>query len=191
MTELTKTLDFNLHIKSGDTKLLDDATTKARQVYNKTLEQYFNTSKNFETIRKNLPTEINLIKNSVQLIADKTYEAIQNYYNYDNYNRPKQKDDWFPLRSNHGEGYELTLGENNNIKFRISAIPYGDKVRGMLQGSDEHIALVKQALQSDNWRVGTSEVVKKNGNWQLHVNVTHKNAEVTNTKDTQHLSEWM
>lgn len=65
MTELTKTLDFNLQIKSGDTTLLDDATTKARQVYNKTLEQYFNTSKNFETIRKNLPTEINLIKNSV------------------------------------------------------------------------------------------------------------------------------
>jgi hypothetical protein len=49
--ELTKTLDFDLQIESGDTIILDDATTKARTVYNKTLEQYFNTSKNFETIR--------------------------------------------------------------------------------------------------------------------------------------------
>ena len=184
--ELTKTLDFNLNIKSSDTSILDDATSKARTVYNKTLEQYFNTSKNYETIREDVPNEVNLIKNSVQLIADKTYDAIKNYYDYDDYNRPRQKDDWFPLRSNHGEGYKLTL-ENGEINFRISAIPYGDKVRGTLDGSNEHIALAKQAVQNDDWRVGTSEVVKQNGDWQLHVNVTHKNAEVTNPKETRTL----
>ena len=184
--ELTKTLDFNLNIKSGDSKILDDATSKARTVYNKTLEQYFNTNKKYETIREELPNEINLIKNSVQLIADKTYDAIQNYYDYDTYNRPRQKNRWFPLRSNYGEGYKLTL-ENNEITFRISAIPYGEKVRGTLDGSDEHLALAKQALQDNDWRVGTSEVVKQNGNWQLHVNVTHKVAEVTDPTKTRTL----
>jgi putative transposase len=184
--ELTKTLDFDLQIESGDTSILDDATSKARTAYNKTLEQYFNTSKNYETIREDLPNEVNLIKNSVQLIADKTYDAIQNYYDYDNYNRPRQKDDWFPLRSNHGEGYKLTL-ENGEVTFRISAVPYGDKVRGTLEGSDEHLALAKQALQDDDWRVGTSEIVKQNDNWQLHVNVTHKTAEVTAPTETRTL----
>jgi IS605 OrfB family transposase len=184
--ELTKTLDFDLNIKSGDTSVLDDATSKARLVYNKTLDQYFNTSKNYETIREDLPNEVNLITNSVQLIADKTYDSIQNYYEYEDYNRPQQKDDWFPLRSNHGEGYNLTL-EDNKINFRISAVPYGDKVRGTLHGSNEHITLVKQALQNDNWRVGTSEVVKQNGDWQLHVNVTHKTAEVTAPTETRTL----
>lgn len=184
--ELTKTLNFDLQIESGDASILDVATSKARQVYNKTLEQYFNTSKNYETIRKDLPNEINLIKNSVQLIADKTHDAIQNYYEYEDYNRPRQKDNWFPLRSNHGEGYNLTL-ENNKVTFRISAVPYGEKIRGTLKGSDEHLALVKQALQNDNWRVGTSEIVKQNGNWQLHVNVTHNTAEITAPTDTQTL----
>lgn len=190
MTEhsLTKTLDFDLNIESGDASTLDDATSKAWQAYNKTLEQYFNTSKNYETIREDLPSEVNLIKNSVQLIADKTYSAIQNYYDFDNYNRPHQKDDeHYPLRSNHGEGYKLTLGENGEINFRISAVPHGDKVRGTLDGRDEHLALAKQALQDDDWRVGTSEVVKQNDNWQLHVNVTHKNAEVTSPTETRTL----
>jgi len=184
--ELTKTLDFDLQIESGDTSILDDATSKARTVYNKTLKQYFNTNKNFETIREELPNEVNLIKNSVQIIADKTYDAINNYYKYDDYNRPRQKEDWFPLRSNHGEGYKLTL-EDNKVTFRISAVPHGDKVQGTLEGSDEHLVLAKQALQNDDWRVGTSEVVKQNGKWQLHVNITHETAEVTAPKETQTL----
>jgi putative transposase len=187
MTELTKTLDFNLNIESGNTTVLEDATTESRTAYNKTLEYYFNTSKNFDTIREELPDEINLIKNTVQLIADKTYDSIQNYYENEDHNRPKQKDDdYYPLRSNHGEGYQLTV-ENDAVKFRISAIPYGQKVRGKLEGCDEHLILVKNALEGDNWRVGTSEVVEKNGNWQLHINITHETATVQSPTETQTL----
>jgi hypothetical protein len=165
MTELTKTLDFDLNIKSGNTTVLEDATTKSRTAYNKTLEYFFNTNKTFDAIREELPDKINLIKNTVQLIADKTYESIQNYYENEDHNRPKQKDDeYYPLHSNHGEGYQLTV-ENDAVKFRISAIPYGQKVRGELEGCDEHLNLLKNALEDDNWRVGTSEVVEKDGKW--------------------------
>jgi hypothetical protein len=44
MTELTKTLVFNLAIESDDATVLNDATRKARTVYNKTIEYYFETS---------------------------------------------------------------------------------------------------------------------------------------------------
>jgi len=187
MTELTKTLDFNLDIESGNTTVLEDATSKSRTAYNKTLEYYFNTSKTFDTIREELPDEINLIKNTVQLIADKTYESIQNYYENEDHNRPKQKDDeYYPLRSNHGEGYQLTV-EDDAVKFRISAIPYGQKVRGKLEGCDEHLNLMKNALNGDDWRVGTSEVVKKEGDWQLHINITHETATVQSPTESRTL----
>ena len=185
--ELSKTLHFDLNITSGDTRVLDDATAKSRIVYNKTIDYHFNTSKNYKTIQEELSDEVNLIKNSVQILVDKTYDAIENYYEYDDYNRPQQKDDnYYPLRSNHGEGYELTR-ENDDVTFRISAVPHGQKVRGTLQGSDTHLSLVKQALHSDNWRVGTSEVVYQNGEWRLHVTVTNTKKTVQSPKDSQTL----
>lgn len=187
MIQLTKTLDFDLNIESGDTSIIDDATSKARQAYNKTIYYHFNTSKNYEQIENTVNKEVDLIKNTIQRLVDKTYTAINNYYEDDECNRPRQRDkDYYPLRSNHGEGYELTL-ENSEIKFRISAVPYGDKVRGTLDGSDEHLALVKQALQGSEWRIGTSEVVWQNGKWRLHVNITRKNAEITSPTETRTL----
>jgi putative transposase len=186
--ELTKTLDFDLQIESGDASVLDDATSKAREAYNKTVYYHFNTSKNYKQIEDTVNDEVNLIKNTIQRLVDKTYTAINNYYEEDECNRPRQREKkYYPLRSNHGEGYNLTLGENGEINFRVSAVPYGDKVRGTLKGSDEHISLAKQALQDDDWRVGTSEVVRQNGKWRLHVDVTHKTAEVTNPTETRTL----
>lgn len=124
MTELTKTLVFNLAIESGNKTVLNDATQKARTVYNKTIKYYFNTSKTRDEIEEAINNEVNLIKNTIQRLVDKTYTAINAYYERDEYNRPKQKDDAYPLRSNHGEGYELTL-DNDQIRFRVSTIPYG------------------------------------------------------------------
>ena len=186
MTELTKTLVFNLAIESGDAAVLNDAIQKARTVYNKTIEYYFNTSKTRDEIEGAINNEVNLIKNTIQRLIDKTYTAINAYYERDEYNRPKQKDDAYPLRSNHGEGYELTL-DTDQIRFRVGAIPYGQKVRGTLNGSDEHLSLVKQALHGSEWSIGTSEVVQYSDSWQLHVNITHETATVASPTQSQTL----
>lgn len=187
MTELTKTLDFQLQVTSDNTTVLENALSKARTVYNKTLHYYFNTNQEYKKIRTQVESEVNLIKNTIQLIADKTYECIQNYYNIDSYNRPKQKPDTkYPLRSNYNEGYTLTV-KNNTIHCQISSIPYGEKVQAILNGSEEHANLLKNALQDTNWRVGVSEVLKQNGVWKLHVTVTKTNAKVRSPSDSKTL----
>ena len=188
--DLAKTLDFGLGIHTGHTRVLDDATTKARTVYNKVIHRYFNTKDSYKKIQKDLTNEIDLVQNSVQIIADKAHKAIKQYYKDDGYGRPEQKeDDEYPLRSNHGHEYELSIGEDDGeVNFRISAVPHGDKVRGVLEGRDEDISLVKHALQPESeWRVGTSEVVNKNGEWRLHVNITHEEATVSDPKEARTL----
>jgi hypothetical protein len=79
MTELVKTLDFELYVESGDTGVLDDATIKSRTAYSKTVKYYFNTNKSYDTIREESQDEVTLTENIVQLIADNAYKSIQNY----------------------------------------------------------------------------------------------------------------
>jgi hypothetical protein len=55
-----------LNIESSDTGVLNDATANSRTVYNKTLEYSFRTSKNYDTIREELPDEVSLIKNALE-----------------------------------------------------------------------------------------------------------------------------
>jgi len=77
---------------------------------------------------------------------------------------------------NFTEGYNLTL-EDDGIHYRISAKPY-NPVKGTLRGAPDNLELLEQALESDEWRVGIAEAVARNGNHELHVNVTHLEATV-------------
>ena len=187
--DLAKTLDFGLGIHTGDTCVLDDATTKARTVYNKVIHRYFNTKDSYKEIRKELTNETDLVQNSVQIIVDKAYKAIKQYYDNEEHGRPEQKDDdYYPLLSNHGRGYELSVGEDDEVSFRISTVPHSQKVRGTLEGRDEDISLVKHALQPNSeWKVGTSEVVQKNGEWRLHVDITHEEATINDPEEARTL----
>jgi len=45
-------------------------------------------------------------------------------------------------------------------------------VKGVLEGSDVHLDILKTALESDEWKIGTAEALFHNDTPELHVNVT-------------------
>jgi len=178
---LTKTLIFQL--QSDDERLLSEAYHEARWVYNQTIQLATN-GMDWDDISPRLEDEANLVKNTTQRIAAKSLEALQQSYDRDNYNTPSHgKTGPYPLRMNFTEGYNLTL-EDDEIHYRISAKPY-NPVNGTLRGSPDNVELLEQALESDEWRVGTAEAIVRNGNHELHVNVTHLEATVPDKHDTQ------
>jgi transposase, IS605 OrfB family, central region len=84
---------------------------------------------------------------------------------------------------NNGEGYDLSVNEGTGeVEYRVSALKY-QHVRGMLNGSKQHLNRLKTALFTDEWRVGTAEVVSKYGRYELHINVTHETAEVADKQE--------
>ncbi len=96
---------------------------------------------------------------------------MENYYEYDDFGLPSHtKDGAYPLRANYEEGYNLSLSDDGDVAFRISAKP--DKhVKGFFRGSDAHLDILKTALKSDEWKIGTTEALPHNDNSELHVNV--------------------
>ena len=97
---------------------------------------------------------------------------MENYYEYDDFGLPSHtKDGAYPLRANYEEGYNLSLTDDGDVAFRISAKPY-NHVKGVLEGSDAHLDVLKTALTSDEWKIGTAEALFHNENAELHVNVT-------------------
>ena len=102
----------------------------------------------------------------------KALGAMENYYEYDDFGLPSHtKDGAYPLRANYEEGYNLSLTDDGDVAFRISAKPY-NHVKGVLEGSDAHLDVLKTALTSDEWKIGTAEALFHNENAELHVNVT-------------------
>ena len=96
---------------------------------------------------------------------------MENYYEYDDFGKPSHtKDGAYPLRANYEEGYNLSLTDDGDVAFRISAKPY-KHVKGVLKGSDAHLDILKTALESDEWKIGTTEALPHNDNSELHVNV--------------------
>ena len=74
---------------------------------------------------------------------------MKNYYEYDDFGQPSHtKDGAYPLRANYEEGYNLSLTDDGDVAFRISAKPY-KHVTGVLKGSDAHLNILKTALESD------------------------------------------
>ncbi len=167
---LTKTLVFQLQSDETGQQLLDDAFLEARRVYNETTRRAKN-GDDWDEIRKDLESDADLVNNTAQLVVQKSLEAMENYYEYDDYNQPSHaKDGAYPLRSNYEEGYNLFL-KGDCIRYRVSAKPF-NPVKGTLRGSPEALEQLQTAVKSDKWRVGTAEAMKRHGNYELHINIT-------------------
>ncbi|MFC6942785.1 RNA-guided endonuclease InsQ/TnpB family protein [Salinirubellus sp. GCM10025818] len=181
---LVKTLDFQLDIRSDNEGLLYDATLESRRVYNETI-RLSNQGVDWHAISPRLEDGANLVKNTTQRIVAKALGAIENYYEYDDFGRPSHtKDGTYPLRANYEEGYTLSLTDDGDVAFRISAKPY-NHVKGVLEGSDDHLNLLKTALASDEWKVTTSETLWRDGDPELHVNIRNTEQTVRDKQDSQ------
>ncbi|UHQ95119.1 transposase [Haloterrigena alkaliphila] len=179
---LVKTLDFQLDIQSDNESLLYDATLEARSVYNETI-RLAKQGVDWDAIPDRVADDANLVKNTTQRVVAKALGAMENYYEYDDFGQPSHtKDGAYPLRANYEEGYNLSLTDDGNVAFRISAKPY-KHAKGVLDGSDAHLDILKTALTSDEWKIGTAEALFHDENAELHVNVTNTEQSV---RDKQH-----
>ena len=128
---LVKTLDFQLDIQSDNESLLSDATFEARSVYNETI-RLAKEGIDWDAIPDRVTDDATLVKNSTQRVVAKALDAMENYYEYDDFGQPSHtKDGAYPLRANYEEGYNLSLTDDGNVTFRISAKPY-KHVKGVL-----------------------------------------------------------
>ena len=175
---LTSTLVFQLDIHEGGQQLLDSGQLEARRVVNE-IFRLDAQGYDWETIEDKVVERSNHVQNTTQRLFDKATDALERYYDEDDYGHPRQNhEESFPIRMNHGEGYQLTVDEkSDSVSFRVTALKR-DFVRGTLKSSPHCIERVKTALTNDDWRVGTAEVVRKHDRHELHVNVTHETAEV-------------
>jgi hypothetical protein len=129
--------------------------------------------------------DANLVKNTTQRVVAKALGAMENYYEYDDFGKPSHtKDRAYPLRANFTEGYNLSLTDDGDVAFRISAKPY-KHVKGVLKGSDAHLDILRTALESDGWKIGTAEALFHNDTPELHVNVTNTKQTVRDKQDSR------
>jgi len=181
---LVKTLDFQLDIQSDNKSLLYDATLEARRVYNGTI-RLAKDGVDWDTIPDRVADDANLVKNTTQRIVAKALGAMENYYEYDDFGLPSHtKDGAYPVRANYVEGYNLSLTDDGNVAFRISAKPY-KHVKGVLEGSDANLDILQTALESDEWKIGTAEALFHNDTPELHVNVTNTEQTVRDKQDSR------
>ena len=181
---LIKTLDFQLNIQSGNESLLRDACLESRSVYNETI-RLAKDGVGWDAIPDRVADDANLVKNTTQRVVAKALGAMENYYEYDDFGLPNHtKDGAYPLRANYEEGYNLSLTDDGNVAFRISAKPY-KHVKGVLKGSDAHLDILKTALTNDEWKIGTAEALFHNGNAELHVNITNTDQTVRDKQDSR------
>ena len=181
---LVKTLDFQLDIQSGNEGLLYDATLEARSVYNETI-CLAKEGVDWNAIPDRVADDANLVKNTTQRVVAKALGAMENYYEYDDFGQPSHtKDGTYPLRANYEEGYNLSLTDDGDVAFRISVKPY-NHVKGLLEGSEAHLDILRTALESDEWKIGTAETLFHNENAELHVNVTSTEQTVRDKQDSR------
>jgi IS605 OrfB family transposase len=180
---LTRTLVFQLDIREGGQQLLHSGQLEARRVVNE-IFRLDSEGYDWDTIEALVVERSNHVKNTTQRLFDKATDVLERHYDEDDYGHPRQNyEEAFPIRMNHGEGYQLSLGDDSErISFRVTALKR-QFVRGKLQGSQHHLDQLRTAFQDDDWRVGTAEVVQKRGQYELHVTVTHETAEVADKTD--------
>jgi IS605 OrfB family transposase len=181
---LVKTLDFQLNIQSDNESLLYDATLEARRVYNETI-RLAKEGVDWNAIPDRVADDANLVKNTTQCVVAKALSAMENYYEYDDFGLPSHtKDGAYPLRANFTEGYNLSLTDDGDVAFRISAKPY-KHVKGVLKGSDAHLNILKTALGSDEWKIGTAEALFHKDTPELHINVTNTEQNIRDKQDSR------
>lgn len=179
--ELTKTLVFQLDIDEGDPLLLSEAFLESRRAFNETL-RLDREGRDWGEIEDTVAKNADLVQNTAQQVVSKAFEALENYYDNDDWGMPWYHHNEFPLPMNYGEGYNLFLQDSGAVRFRISAKPY-KQVKGELCGSPDQFNRLKTAMNDDGWRVGTAEAMQKNGRYELHVTVTHEEATVRSKTD--------
>jgi putative transposase len=173
-SKLTQTLSFGLDIHSGSGDDLQQGCLEARRIRNETnrLDKQGN---DWDTIKPTVVDNANHIKNTSQLIIDKALDEIETYHENDDWGRPYPYiDEMYPMVMNHGEGYRLFPEDDGTVRYRITATR-GTHVKGELRGSPDHFERLETALNDDEWRVGTAEVVHKHDEWRLHITITHEN----------------
>jgi IS605 OrfB family transposase len=181
---LVKTLDFQLDIQSDNESLLYEATLEARSVYNETI-RLAKEGLDWDAIPNRVADDADLVKNTTQRVVAKALGAMKNYYEYDDFGLPSHtKSGAYPLRANYEEGYTLSLTDDGDVVFRVSAKPYRH-VTGVLKGSGAHLDILKTALESDEWKIGTAEALFHNGNAELHVDVTNTEQTVREEQDSR------
>ena len=181
---LVKTLDFQLDTHSNNENLLHDATLETRSVYNEAI-RLAKQGVDWDVIPDRVADDADLVKNTTQRVVAKALDAMENYYEYDDFGQPSHsKNGPYPLRTNYEEGYTLSLTDDGDVAFRISAKPY-KHVTGVLDGDETHLDILKTALTSDEWKIGTAEALFHNGNAELHVNVTNTEQTVRDKQDSR------
>jgi IS605 OrfB family transposase len=163
---------------------LYDATLEARRVYNETI-RLAKEGVDWNAIPDRVADDANLVKNTTQRVVAKALSAMENYYEYDDFGLPSHtKDGAYPLRANFTEGYNLSLTDDGDVAFRISAKPY-KHVKGVLEGSDAHLNILKTALGSDEWKIGTAEALFHKDTPELHINVTNTEQTIRDKQDSR------
>ena len=169
---LVKTLDFQLKIQSDNESLLEDATLESRLAYNETI-RLAKQGVDWDEIPDRVTDDADLVKNTTQRVVAKALGAMENYHEYDDFGLPSHtKDGAYPLRANYEEGYNLTLRDDGTVEFRISAKPY-KHVKGVLEGDNTHLDILRAALAGGEWIIGTAEALFHDATAELHVNVTN------------------
>jgi len=183
---LVKTLDFQLNIQSDNEGLLEDATLESRWAYNETI-RLAKQGVDWDAIPDCVADDADLVKNTTQRVVAKALGAMENYHECDNFGLPSHtKDGAYPLRANYEEGYNLTLRDDGIVGFRISAKPY-KHVKGVLEGDDTHLDILRTALSGDEWTIGTAEALFYDGTPELHVSVTKTERTVRDKQDSRTL----
>lgn len=174
-SELTQTLSFGLTIYEGCSDNLHEGCLEARRIRNE-VNRLDKEGWNWNTIHDTVVDNATHVKNTTQLLVQKSLGELETYLDHkdDGWGRPfPYIHEPYPMRMNHNEGYALTVDDAGNVQFRISYKTY-NYVRGVLRGSPDHLHRVKNALNSEAWRVGVAELVFKHDEWRLHVTVTHE-----------------
>jgi IS605 OrfB family transposase len=181
---LVKTLVFQLDVRSGNEDLLRDAALEARGVYNETI-RLAKQGVDWDRIPDRVATDTDLLKNTTQRVVAKTLNAMEQSRAHDDVEPPSHtKNGPYPLRSNYGEGYTVSLTQDGDVAFRISAEPYRH-VEGVLEGDDAHLDILAAALGGDEWQIGTAEALFQYGNAELHIDVTNTERTVRDTGDSR------
>ena len=183
---LTQSLSFGLDITKGEPSDLQDSSLESRRIRNE-VNRLDKQGWDWSDIETTVKNNANHVQNTTQLIVQKSLKELETYHKHkdDDWGRPYPYiDREYPVVMNHGEGYRLFCDDDDTIRFRITATK-GTHVKGELQGSKDQFERLQTALQDDEWRVGTAELVHKHRSWNLHVTVTHETHEVATKSDAE------
>jgi len=140
-------------------------------VYNETI-RLAKQGVDWDTIPDRVADDANLVKNTTQRVVAKASRRDGKLLRVRRLRTPgSHQGRRVPASSELRGGYNLSLTDDGDA-FRISAKPY-KHVKGVLEGSDAHLDILKTALTSDEWKIGTAEALFHDDTAELHANVTN------------------